>query len=187
MKGFVIGLVIGVLILPVFAYFYIRSGRVPVAASDNPLPFEKYLAHGGLHARIQREAPQRDANEFTPADLVAGAQIFQRDCGFCHGSPQQSPFEGAHGMFPRPPRLFTDEMVTDDPVGHTYWVVKNGIRLSGMPGFKESLSDQQIWQISALLARADKLPPEVTEAFRAASAGIPVLTSPPVATPPAQH
>lgn len=191
MRNFVIGVVAGILILPVFAYFYIKGGHMPVAAVDNPMPFEKFLARGSMRARIQKEAPQRDAAEFTPADLVIGAQIYQRDCVFCHGSPQQSPFEGARGMFPRPPRLFTDEMVTDDPLGHTYWVVRNGIRLTGMPGFKESLSDQQIWQISALLARADKLPPEVIDSFRAAAAGLPVLTSPaapvPAAVAPPQH
>jgi hypothetical protein len=67
-------------------------------------------------------------------------------------------------MFPKPPQLFTqDEMVTDDPVGEDYWKVKNGIRLSGMPGFKDSLSEGEIWQVSALLAKADKLPDSVKE------------------------
>jgi len=53
-------------------------------------------------------------------------------------------------------------MVTDDPVGESFWKVKNGIRLSGMPGFRESLSETQMWQVSALLAKADQLPPEVS-------------------------
>jgi mono/diheme cytochrome c family protein len=53
-------------------------------------------------------------------------------------------------------------MVTDDPVGESFWKVKNGIRLSGMPGFKQSLSEAQMWQVSALLAKADQLPPEVS-------------------------
>jgi len=53
-------------------------------------------------------------------------------------------------------------MVTDDPVGESFWKVQNGIRLSGMPGFKQSLSETQMWQVSALLAKADQLPPEVT-------------------------
>jgi mono/diheme cytochrome c family protein len=51
-------------------------------------------------------------------------------------------------------------MVTDDPVGVTYWKVKNGIRLSGMPSFDSALTDQQRWDVSAMLARADELPPE---------------------------
>jgi mono/diheme cytochrome c family protein len=68
-------------------------------------------------------------------------------------------------MFPPPPQLLNnDEMVTDDPVGVTYWKVANGIRLTGMPGFSKSLSATQMWQVSMLLAGADKLP----EASRAA-------------------
>jgi hypothetical protein len=62
-------------------------------------------------------------------------------------------------MFPLPPQLFNkDEMVTDDPVGRTYWTVKNGLRMTGMPGFGEMLSENQLWQVSLLLSQADKLP-----------------------------
>jgi thiosulfate dehydrogenase len=49
-------------------------------------------------------------------------------------------------------------MVTDDPVGVTYWKVANGIRMTGMPGFGEMLSPTQMWQVSQLLKNADKLP-----------------------------
>jgi thiosulfate dehydrogenase len=63
-------------------------------------------------------------------------------------------------MFPLPPQLFEkDDMVTDDPAGVTYWKVSNGIRMTGMPGFGEMLTPTQMWQVSLLLAKADKLPP----------------------------
>jgi hypothetical protein len=62
-------------------------------------------------------------------------------------------------MFPKPPQFFQGHGVTDDPVGETYWKAKNGIRLTGMPGFGTSLSEQQLWQVSLLLAHADKLLP----------------------------
>jgi mono/diheme cytochrome c family protein len=48
-------------------------------------------------------------------------------------------------------------MVTDDPEGVTYWKVTNGIRLSGMPGFGGTLSDTERWQVTMLVAHADKL------------------------------
>jgi thiosulfate dehydrogenase len=166
---FLIGLILGILILPIALFFYIRSGAAPVAASDAPMPMEKFLARGGLHARIDKEAPQRDLASFTTGDLAAGAEIYQRNCAFCHGLPQQPPSAASKGMFPRPPQLFTaDDTVTDDPPGVSYWKVKNGIRLTGMPGFKESLTDQQIWQVSALLARADKLSPDILLMLRPA-------------------
>jgi thiosulfate dehydrogenase len=64
----------------------------------------------------------------------------------------------AKGMFPKVPQLFHGTGVTDDPVGETFWKVQNGIRLTGMPAFKGSLSDEEMWQVSQLLAQADKLP-----------------------------
>jgi len=70
-------------------------------------------------------------------------------------------------MYPEPPQLFTpDGSVTDDPVGVTYWKIRNGIRMTGMPSFKAVLSDEQMWQIAALLARADRLPPDVISALK---------------------
>ena len=159
---FLIGLILGILIVPAVLFLYIRSGAAPAAASDSPLPFEKFLARGGLRARINKEAPQRDVNSFTTGDLAAGAEVYQRNCAFCHGLPQQPASAASKGMFPQAPQLFTaDDTVTDDPPGVTYWKVKNGIRLTGMPGFKDALTDQQAWQVSALLARADKLSPDV--------------------------
>jgi mono/diheme cytochrome c family protein len=61
-------------------------------------------------------------------------------------------------MFPKPPRLFKGHGVTDDPPGETYWKAANGIRLTGMPAYSGSLSDTQLWQVSLMLAKADKLP-----------------------------
>jgi len=78
-------------------------------------------------------------------------------------------------MFPHAPQLFTPRgMVTDDPAGVTYWKVNNGIRLSGMPSFHAALTDDQMWQVTALLNRADKLPPEALEALNPAPVILPV-------------
>jgi len=72
----------------------------------------------------------------------------------------------AKGMFPPPPQLFApDDMVTDNPAGVTYWKVSNGIRMTGMPGFGEVLSPAQVWQVSLLLANADKLPDKTKAAL----------------------
>ncbi len=72
-------------------------------------------------------------------------------------------------MFPHPPQLFQGHGVTDDPPGETYWKAANGIRLTGMPGFKASLNDTQLWQVSLMLANADKLPKPVKAALGAPS------------------
>jgi thiosulfate dehydrogenase len=170
MKNFLLGLVIGLVAVPLVFAVYILSGHGPAAATDSPMPLEHFLARGSLSARLRREAPKGDVSRFTTADLIAGANIYQKNCAFCHGLPDQPPSVAGRGMFPDAPQLFTaDGMVTDDPAGVTYWKVENGIRLSGMPSFKSALTEDQGWQVSALLARADKLSPEVRDALKPVS------------------
>jgi mono/diheme cytochrome c family protein len=54
--------------------------------------------------------------------------------------------------------------VSDDPVGETYWKIKNGIRLSGMPSYGHALTETQLWQVSLLLSKADQqLPAEASK------------------------
>ena len=144
MKSFVIGLIVGLLILPLAFGVYVLSGRMPVATSDSPMPFEAALAGAGLYARITREASNRDVSSVATAELVSGADVYQKNCAVCHGLPGQAAPPSAQGEFPRPPQLFTEDgRVSDDPAGVTYWKVKNGIRLTGMPSFEKSLSDSR--------------------------------------------
>jgi thiosulfate dehydrogenase len=160
---FLLGVLVGLSILPAGLYLYVASGHAPVATADASMPIEAFFAKMGRKSRIKAEQPKRDLSTFNAGDLEAGADIYQKDCAFCHGLPNQPKPDAAKGMFPHAPQLLDkDDMVTDDPVGESFWKVKNGIRLSGMPGFKDSLSETQIWQVSALLARADQLPPEVS-------------------------
>jgi len=164
---FLTGLIVGSLILPVGFLLYALSGHLPAATSDPPLPGEAVLAGAGLYGRIRREAPKRDVSNVPTADLVSGAETYQKHCAVCHGLPNQPEPPIGAGEFPKPPQLFTaDGRVTDDPAGVSYWKVKNGIRLTGMPAFEKSLSEAQMWQVTALVTRADKLPPEAMDALK---------------------
>lgn len=174
MGRFVLGLVVGICLVFGGAYYYFASGMAPAAATAQPMPFETLMAKKALHARIAREAPKTVPIQPTTDNLLAGAQIYKDRCAFCHGMPNSpNSVEGA-GMFPHAPQLWTKRgMVTDDEPGVTYWKVKNGIRLTGMPSFASALTDQQMWQVSLLLREADKLPPQVTAALAPAPASAP--------------
>jgi mono/diheme cytochrome c family protein len=111
---------------------------------------------------MDKEYPRTVPISADPSNYMAGAHLYREHCAVCHGVAGQPPTSVAKGMYPKPPQLVSDNMVTDDPAGETYWKVANGIRMTGMPAFKASLSDQQMWQVSLLLANADKLPADVT-------------------------
>jgi mono/diheme cytochrome c family protein len=167
MKAFILGFIVGLLVVFLVINYYFRSGSAPVATSAPGIPFEESLAHAALHARATKEAPKNVPIAADDNNLVAGAGIYKQNCAVCHGLPNQPPGALAKGMFPKPPQLFSEhEMVTDDPPGVTFWKAANGIRLTGMPAFSGSLSNMQLWQVSVLLAHADKLPASVTDKLK---------------------
>jgi hypothetical protein len=68
--------------------------------------------------------------------------------------------------------------VTDDPAQETYWKVSGGIRMTGMPGFDKTLSTTEMWQVSLLLANADKLPQSAKDVLMPAAMMAPAMMTP---------
>jgi thiosulfate dehydrogenase len=165
MKSWLFGFIVGLLVLPLLAYVYVVSGQMPVATSAPPLPLERYVTQKALNAVVDKNAPKTSPVPPTEANLLAGVKYYRSDCAVCHGLPGQSKTDIAKGEFPKPPQLFEGKGVTDDPAGETYWKVKYGIRLTGMPAFEGSLTEQQMWQISELLA-TEKLPDSVMQELK---------------------
>ena len=157
----VLGMILGAAAIALGVYFYFVTGRAPVATSAPPMPFEKSLAHAALNARIDREMPKSAPLQPDEPNLADGATVYRAYCAVCHGLPEQRETPIATGMYPRPPKLMEGKGVTDDEPGESYWKVSNGIRLTGMPGFRPALSETQMWQVSLLVANADKLPKSV--------------------------
>lgn len=160
---------LGLLAFPLAIYLYFAVGRPPVAVADTPFPFEDRIVGVPLGARIHREMPTGVPIQPTDENLNAGAGIYEDKCEICHGVAGEPSAIGGK-MFPRAPQLFAKHTngavgVSDDPAGETYWKVKNGIRLTGMPSFNKALSETQMWQVSLLLSRADKpLPADAAKA-----------------------
>jgi mono/diheme cytochrome c family protein len=92
---------------------------------------------------------------------VNGAMVYKEICAACHGVPGED-VAYAQWMYPRAPQLFKKHAhgnvvgVSDDDPGETYWKVKNGIRLTGMPAFQHVLSDEDMWDVTLLLKNADQ-------------------------------
>jgi mono/diheme cytochrome c family protein len=182
---FLVGLLLGLLIVPFGLYMYLTGGSAPVAASDSDMPFENYFAHKALDARIAKDMPKTVPVASTEANYLAGADLYKQHCAVCHGLPLSPKTAIATGMYPHPPVLLEGKGVTDDEPGESYWKIFNGIRLSGMPGFSKSLTETQMWQIALLIANADKLPASAKAALVAPPApSLPAAPAPPFTAPP---
>ena len=166
-RGLVIGVLLGAALVAGGVWYYFTSGRAPVAVTDRPMPLEKRLSRAALHAHLDRQKPLDPLVSVDEANLLGGAEVYKKNCAVCHGLPGQAPTAVALGMYPKPPALFRGKGVTDDPAWETYWKAANGIRLSGMPGFKGRLSETELWQVSVLLANADQISPAVKAALTA--------------------
>lgn len=155
MLGAILGIVV---IAPLGLYLFARLGGIAMATTAKPLPLEKTIAKTALRSSMGDAAKLADPLPADENNMMAGADAYRTNCAVCHGLPDQPETAIAKGEFPVPPQLFqAKQMVADDPEGVTYWKVSHGIRLSGMPGFVDTLSDTERWQVTMLLAHADKL------------------------------
>jgi len=167
LKGLIAGIVLTVLVIAGGVYLYFLSGRAPVATTAPPMPFEGKLAKLGLHAyldKLPHPEPQVPVDE---ANLLHGAKIYKENCAVCHGIPGEEKSAIARGMYPAPPQLFHGTGVTDDEAWESYWKAENGIRMTGMPGFRNALTETQIWQVTVLVKNADKISESVKKELTA--------------------
>ncbi len=111
-----------------------------------------------IEARMERNPAGEPTLPVNEANLTAGAKIYRERCAGCHGFANQEQDAAAAGMFPKPPLLVQGKGVTDDPPGEISWKATYGIRLSGMPAYMGTLTNEQIWQVSLFLKNADKMP-----------------------------
>ncbi len=106
-KGLILGILLGILLVAGGVYIYFSSGMAPVASSAPPIPFERTLARVALHSylnKLPHLAPQVPADE---ANVIAGAKVYKEQCATCHGLPNEPKSAITQGMFPAPPILNT--------------------------------------------------------------------------------
>ncbi len=158
-RGFVLGFVTAVVAFMAAGYFFVTSGALPSGQDSKPGKLEKWAAQKSLQATMRREA-QGLKSPLEPSDenLVAAIALYRANCQVCHGGADGAISSIAKGLTPAPPQLAKNG-VEDDPEGVTYWKVAHGIRFTGMPGFSETLSGREMWQISLFAKHMSSLPP----------------------------
>jgi mono/diheme cytochrome c family protein len=142
-----------VLVVEIFgAAAFIYSGIFNVAATDPHWP----LTHALIETARVRSIKMHAAG-ITPPDnladhkrVVAGTSHFAGGCAMCHSAPGVEPGESAKAMYPSPPVL-TNAAKQWSP-GELFWIVRNGIKMTGMPAASDH-GDDEIWHIVAFLQR----------------------------------
>jgi thiosulfate dehydrogenase len=167
-RAFVLGVVLTILAAAGAGYAILRTGTIPANADAEPGWFETWATGTSLDATLARDAPKGpNPVPVSDANLIAGIDLYGRHCAICHGTAKgdasASPI--AKGEYPAPPQLATNG-VEDGPEGDSFWKIKHGIRWTGMPSWKDTLSDEQIWTLALFLKHMNKLPPAAEQAWQ---------------------
>ena len=172
------------------AAVYFLGGFYSVAGSQEDPAVVKWVLVQTRSASIARHAHDAAPAGFNDqAKVQAGAREFaEHGCANCHGAPGVKWAKFSEGLHPDPPDL--KDVVNDLSPSELFWVIKNGINMTGMPGFAAAgAKDDDIWQIVAFLTKL----PSVSEADYKAwlapqPSASPVTTLPPPAStvPPKQ-
>jgi mono/diheme cytochrome c family protein len=162
---------IGVLgiVLAILAAVFFFGGFYSVAGTQEDPAIVKWALVKVRNASIARHATDKPpGNLGDPATVQAGArQFMERGCVNCHGAPGVEWAKFSEGMHPDPPDL--KEEVEGRTPQELFWIVKNGINMTGMPSFGAiGVGDDDIWKIVAFIKQL----PHVTEAdYKAWTAG----------------
>ena len=149
--------VLAVLVLTVLAMAY--GGFVDVSATGPEPRAVEWFLETARHSAVERatedlEVPRLD----DAATLRTGLVHYHEMCVTCHGAPGVAPTELARGLNPMPPDLASSD--EGEEPAETFWIVRNGLRMTGMPAFGPTHSDEELWAVAAFVGRLPDLSPE---------------------------
>jgi len=148
---FLFGVIFGILLVAVGAAAYVMTGSYNTAATIPPGKTEKELATYALNKSVAKHAPnRRNPLSADPETFRGGLAHFRENCVVCHGAPGVDPGEIGQGLNPGAPDL-TLRRTQARSDGELYWIVSEGIRMTGMPAFGPTHKENEIWQVVAFL------------------------------------
>jgi mono/diheme cytochrome c family protein len=152
--GVIAGLVVaiaGVLLLAL-------SGAFNIAATNSDNSITEWLFHTAMRRSVVMRSADLAAPQFTDEQAKDGFKEFNAMCTGCHGAPGKTARAVGKGLSPRPPDLAEAVRTWDD--GNLFWIIKNGIKMTGMPAFGRTHDDQTIWNIVAFVKKLPGMTPD---------------------------
>lgn len=145
----------------------VYTGAYNVAATEQHASFTRWAFDTTFRNSVETRAEGVVAPEtISAAQRATGAAEYKEYCQHCHGGPGVERAEWAAGMRPRPPHLA--EAAAQWEMAEVYWLVENGVKMSGMPAFGPGHDAQTLWGIAAFVKELPALTPEAYEAAGAA-------------------
>lgn len=154
------------IVVPLGVYAFVKSGLYDVAASRPHTRFTEWITHETMiHSVRRHSATIEEPRRFDGKQILAGFCTYEKHCVACHGAAALARGQWVGGLEPQPPYLLdaTDRWTRSQ----LFWIAKNGIKMTGMPSWRDSLSDAQIWEVVGWLEASRRLPPQTHVQWRA--------------------
>ena len=158
--------VAGILVTLLVPLLVLATGAINVGADVKPGLVEQTLAPWAQDRSVEaRAAKEKNPYVGDAAAIAAGLDHYHVNCVMCHGAPGVEAGDLAKGLNPHAPSL--DKDVSDLSDGQLFWIVKHGIRMTPMPAFGPTQSDEEIWKIVAFIRHLPDLTPKERDSLRA--------------------
>jgi len=179
-----IGGAIGIaVVVPLGAFAFVKSGIYNVAASHPHTKFTTWLTHETMIHSVRRHADGITPPAWTSsAQLLAGFCAYRTHCAACHGAAGVARQQWVGGLEPQPPYLL--DITQRFTPAQLFWIAKNGIKMTGMPSWRDSLTDRDIWNVVAWLEASTRLPPQTYARWSSATRCAPAIGLSPAPAPP---
>jgi mono/diheme cytochrome c family protein len=137
----------------------VKSGAYNVAASKPHTTFTEWLTHETMIHSVRKHAQDIVAPAgFTTDQVRRGFCLYETHCVACHGAAGVAREQWVAGMEPQPPYLL-DATANFTP-SELFWIAKNGIKMTGMPSWRDSLSDDRLWEVVGFIEASSNMPPQ---------------------------
>lgn len=126
------------------------SGIIPIKASSGHWKITNWILHFAMRRSVSTHTLGLNAPELDDPQLVLkGAPHYESSCRPCHGSPQDRPARIAQEMTPPPPELV--RTIAEWEPAEIFYIVKHGVKFTGMPAWPAQQRDDEVWAIVAFL------------------------------------
>ena len=136
-------------------------GAVDVGADEEHSALTRWylerVRESSIHSRIDEvDVPLLEEE----GRIRSGAVSYQEMCAGCHGAPGVERSVVGRGLNPEPPDLGELEMSDREDLAEAFWVVKHGVRMTGMPSFGLTHADDDLWNVVAFVGELPDLSPD---------------------------
>lgn len=152
MKKVLISVIATLLILACGFLVFIYSGAYDIAQTTPHNGLTKWVINTTTGHSIEHRIKDIKVPDLKDTSMIIeGFVQYNSMCKGCHGAPGREQFPMTRGLYPRPPEIYKDKDDVPSPA-ESFWIIKNGIKMTSMPAYSPNFTDDKIWAMAAFVS-----------------------------------